>query len=69
MDMEELAHVALSGDIAGGHLVKDERPDGELTFVPDTSMEAILGRTGHTLASLADLESKYGPVLPADGEG
>ncbi len=69
MDMSDSAHVMLSGDIAGERLVEDERPDGELTLVPDISAAAILGRLGHTPATLADLKSGYGPVLPADGEG
>lgn len=69
MNMEESAHVMLSGDIAGERLVKDERPDGELTLVPDISAAAILGRLGHTPATFADLKSEYGPVVPADGEG
>ena len=69
LGMGKSAHVTLSGDIAGDYIVKDERPDGELTLVPDTSAEAILGWLGHTPATLADLESEYGPVLPADGEG
>jgi len=69
LGMGKPAHVTLSGDIAGDYIVKDKRPDGELTLVPDTSAEAVLGRLGHTPATLADLESEYGPVLPADGEG
>jgi hypothetical protein len=69
MDMEESAHVTLSGDIAGEHLVKDERPDGELALVPDTSAKAILDQLEHSPATLADLKSEYGPVLPADGDG
>jgi len=66
--MGEQAHVKLSGDINGEYIVKDERPDGELTLVPDTSAEAILDRLGHTPATLAEFENEYGPVLPPDGE-
>jgi hypothetical protein len=66
---QKLVHVTLSGDIAGEYIVKDERPDGELTLVPDTSAQAILDRLGHTQATLAELEDEYGPVLPPDGEG
>jgi hypothetical protein len=29
-------HVTLSGDIVGAYIVKDRRPNGELTLVPDT---------------------------------
>jgi hypothetical protein len=46
-----------------------ERPDGELTLVPDTSAQAILDRLGHTQATLAEFEAEYGAVLPPDGEG
>jgi hypothetical protein len=66
---QKLVHVTLTGDIAGEYIVKDERPDGELTLVPDTSAQAILDRLGHTQATLAELEDEYGPVLPPDGEG
>lgn len=66
---QKLVHVTLSGDIAGEYIVKDERPDGELTLVPDTSAQAILDRLGHTQATLAELENEYRPVLPPDGEG
>lgn len=65
----EQAHVTLSGDINGEYVVKDERPNGELTLVPDTSAQAILDRLGHTRATLAELEAEYGAVLPADGDG
>ena len=67
--MGEQAHVKLSGDINGEYIVKAERPDGELTLVPDTSAEAIMDRLGHTPATLAEFENEYGPVLPPDGEG
>ncbi len=66
---QKLVHVTLSGDIAGEYIVKDERPDGELTLVPNTSAQAILDRLGHTQATLAELEDEYGPVRPPDGEG
>ena len=66
---QKLVHVTLTGDIAGEYIVTDERPDGELTLVPDTSAQAILDRLGHTQATLAELEDEYGAVLPPDGEG
>jgi hypothetical protein len=66
---QKLVHVTLSGDIAGEYIVKDERPDGELTLVPNTSAQAILDRLGHTQATLAELEDEYGPVRPPDGDG
>jgi hypothetical protein len=65
----EQAHVTLSGDIAGDYLVVNQRPDGELTLVPDTSADAILRRLGHKWATLAEFEAEYGPVQPPDGEG
>lgn len=62
-------HVTLSGDRAGEYIVKDERPDGQLTLVPDTSAQAILDRLGHRRATLAEFEAEYGPVRPPDDEG
>ena len=44
-DMEH-AHVRLSGDRAGEYVVADERPDGTLVIVPDTSWKAIQERSG-----------------------
>ena len=58
-----------TGGRAGQYVIKHERPDGELTLVPDTSAKAILNRLGHTPATLAEFEAEYGPVLPPDGEG
>ena len=69
MDMRKSVHVTLSADIIGDYIVRDKCPDGELTLVPDTSAAAVLGRLGHTPATLTDLESEYGTVLLADGEG
>jgi hypothetical protein len=67
--MAEKAHVKLSGDRTGDYVVADERPDGSLTLVPDTSAAAILGRLGHQHATLADFEAEHGINLPRDGEG
>jgi hypothetical protein len=67
--MESHAHVKLSGDRAGEYVVTEERPDGSLTLVPDTSFEAIRKRLGTEPATLAEFEVEYGPVHPADGEG
>jgi hypothetical protein len=63
------AHVTLSGDRAGDYIVAEERPDGALVLVPDTSVEAIRKRHGLTSATLAEFEAEYGPVQPPDGEG
>jgi hypothetical protein len=65
----EFAHVKLSGDLAGEYVVTEERPDGSLTLVPDTSFEAIRKRLGTEPATLAEFEAEYGPVQPPDGEG
>ena len=67
--MAEQAHVKLSGDRTGDYVVADERPDGSLTLVPDTSANAILGRLGHQRATLADFEAEHGVSLLRDGEG
>jgi hypothetical protein len=63
------AHVTLSGDIAGEYVVKDQRPDGELRLVPDTSIAAISRRHNLAPATLEEFEAEYGPVRPPDGEG
>jgi len=68
-NMELHAHVELSDDRVGEYVVKDERPDGSLTLVPDTSFEAIRKRLGTEPGTLADFEAEYGPVQPPDGEG
>lgn len=65
----EFAHVKLSGDRAGEYVVTEERPDGSLTLVPDTSFDAIRKRLGTEPGTLADFEAEYGPVQPPDGEG
>lgn len=64
----EQAHVTLSGDLAGEYVVIDQRPNGELTLVPDTSAAAIRKRHDLTPATLAEFEAEYGPVQPPDGE-
>ena len=66
-------HVTLSGDRAGEYIVKDERPDGELTLVPDASWAARLARHGErtmTPEESAEFWREHGPhMLPPDGEG
>jgi hypothetical protein len=67
------AHVTLSGDRAGEYLIEEERPDGALVLVPDTSIEAIRARGGSrplTKREWQDFLAEYGPhMLPPDGEG
>ena len=65
----EQAHVTLSGDITGEYLVEARRSDGRLVLVPDTSIEAIRKRNDLTPGTLAEFETEYGPIQPADGEG
>lgn len=67
--MELHAHVELSDDRVGEYRVTEERPDGSLTLVPDTSFEAARKRLGTTPGTLADFEAEYGSVNPPDGEG
>lgn len=69
----EHAHVRLSGDRAGEYVVTDERPDGSLTLVPDTSWKAIQERSGArdaTAKEWQDFMAEHGEkMLPPDGEG
>lgn len=67
--MELHAHVELSDDRVGEYRVTEERPDGSLTLVPDTSFKAIRKRLGTEPATLAEFEAEFGPVRPPDGEG
>lgn len=67
--MESHAHVKLSGDRAGEYVVTEERPDGSLTLVPDTSFDAIRKRLGTEPATLAEFEAEHGAVQPPDREG
>ena len=60
----EYAHVKLSGDRAGEYVVTDERPDGSLTLVPDTSWKAIRERSGAHDATKEKWES-FLEALPA----
>lgn len=71
--MEMHAHVRLSGDRAGEYVVTDERPDGSLTLVPDTSWKAIKERSGARDATKEEWESFMAEngsnMLPPDDEG
>jgi hypothetical protein len=62
-------HVTLSGDRAGEYFIEEERPDGALLLVPDTSIAAIRKRHVLTPATLAEFEEEYGRVGPPDGKG
>lgn len=71
--MELHAHVRLSGDRAGDYVITEERPDGSLTLMPDTSWQAIKERSGARDASTEEWEGfmrEHGDdMLPPDGEG
>lgn len=71
--MELHAHVEFSDDRASEYVVAEERPDGSLTLVPDTSWKAIKERSGARDATKEEWESfmqEHGPnMLPPDGEG
>lgn len=69
--MASESHVTLSGDIVGEYIVKDRRPNGELTLVPDTypTVTPEYGGRPATVEEFAAFEAEYGPFLPPDGEG
>ncbi len=66
--MNEPAHVILSGAVSGRYLVTEERPGGELTLVPDTSISAIRERQGTKPMSADEFDATFGE-LPTDDEG
>jgi hypothetical protein len=62
-------HVTLSGDIVGEYIiVKDRRPNGELTLVPDTAYPAVVPAFSGRPATSEEFQALLGD-LPADGEG
>lgn len=64
-----MPHVTLAGDRTGEYLIAEERPDGSLVLLPDTSVEAILDRMGARPASLEEFEAEHGELGAPDGEG
>jgi hypothetical protein len=66
--VNEPAHVTLSGAVSGRYLVTEERPGGELTLVPDTSISAIRERQGTKPMSADEFDATFGE-LPTDDEG
>ena len=62
-------HVTLSGDRAGEYIIEEERADGALVLVPDTSISAIRRRHDLTPATLEEFEQEHGRLQPPDGEG
>jgi hypothetical protein len=69
VESERELRVTLAGDRSGNYLIVEEREDGSLVLVPDTSMATIRRRPGLEPATLAEFEAEYGPVQPPDGEG
>jgi hypothetical protein len=61
-------HVTLSGDLVGKYVITDQRPGGELTLVPDTSIAAVRQRLGTQPMSAEEFERHFGD-LPTDHEG
>jgi hypothetical protein len=66
-------HVTLSGDRTGEYVIEEERPDGRLVLVRDTSIAAIRRRQGTralTPDEFAEFMAEHGPHMqPPDGEG
>jgi hypothetical protein len=71
VDMASEPHVTLSGDIVGEYIVKDRRPNGELTLVPDTYPTVTPEYDGRpaTAEEFAVFDAEYGPFQTPDGEG
>jgi hypothetical protein len=65
---QQLVHVTLSGGRVGEYVVKEERPGGELTLVPDTSITAVRERLGTEPMTTEEFEGHFGD-LPTDDEG
>jgi hypothetical protein len=64
-----MPHVTLAGDRHGEYLIAEERPDGSLVLLPDTSVDAILDRMGARPATVEEFEAEHGQLSPPDGEG
>jgi hypothetical protein len=64
-----MPRVTLAGDRTGEYLVAEERPDGSLVLLPDTSIEAILDRMSARPATLEEFEADHGRLGAPDGEG
>lgn len=66
-------HVTLSGAVNGDYVITDQRPDGELRLIPDTSIAAIrrrLGTRAMTPEEFEEFMAEHGPHMqPPDGEG
>jgi hypothetical protein len=66
---QQMPHVTLAGDRTGEYVIAEERADGTLVLLPDTSVAAILARMGAEPASLEDFEAEHGPLGPGDDDG
>jgi hypothetical protein len=65
---EHPVHVTLSGGRSGEYVLKDERPGGELTLVPDTTIDAVRRRLGTEPMTTEEFGRHFGD-LPTDNEG
>jgi len=66
-------HVKLTGEISGDYLIDEILDDGRLVLRPDTSLAAILERTGTRELTDPEWEAFLAGdgrhMLPPDGEG
>jgi hypothetical protein len=60
--------VTLSGDLSGGYLVEELRPDGRIVLRPDLSVHAILSRHNERELSPEEFAQRF-VESPTDGEG
>jgi hypothetical protein len=65
---QKLQVIEVSGSLSGRYQVREERADGSLVIVPDTSIQAIRERHGSRQASAQEIEDFVGQ-LPTDDEG
>ena len=71
LEMEQPAHIKVSGALEGEFIITEERSANEFVITRDTSWQAMLGKDERdaTEAEIAVLDSEHGPFQPADGEG
>jgi hypothetical protein len=69
MKEDPVAHVTLAGDISGDYLVDERLQDGRLVPRPNSSVEAIIERTGGGRRLSAQEFDEHFGQLPSDDEG
>jgi hypothetical protein len=69
MKEDRVSHVTLAGDLAGAYVIEERLPDGRLVLRPDTSVEAIVARTGGGRQLTAEEFAENFGELPEDDEG